>query len=143
VGDARAGAAHVEKTCAQCHSAAGDLQGIATSSRIDGAGWHARGRRGLGRNVPHGHRSPARHYRLAASVSDTRHSRRGLLTTTGRLIVGGDTAGNLVAHDAESGAPLWHSRIGQVTNAPITYKLGGRQYLLVASDNRLYAFTLY
>jgi cytochrome c oxidase cbb3-type subunit 3 len=30
VGDARAGAAYFERTCSQCHSAAGDLQGIAT-----------------------------------------------------------------------------------------------------------------
>ena len=56
----------------------------------------------------------------------------GLLTTAGGLVFAGDGGGNLVAHDAATGKPLWHSRIGGVTNAPQTYMLDGRQYLLVA-----------
>jgi alcohol dehydrogenase (cytochrome c) len=67
----------------------------------------------------------------------------GLLTTAGRLVFGGDAGGNIVAYDAGTGKPLWHSRIGNVSNAPITYTLDGKQYLLVATGDTLYAFTLY
>jgi alcohol dehydrogenase (cytochrome c) len=67
----------------------------------------------------------------------------GLLTTAGKLVFSGDAGGNFVAYDAESGAPLWHSRIGNVTNAPITYMLDGRQHILVATGDTLYAFALY
>jgi alcohol dehydrogenase (cytochrome c) len=67
----------------------------------------------------------------------------GLLATAGRLVFGGDAGGNIVAYDAATGKPLWHSHIGQVTNPPITYMLEGHQYLLVAAGDMLYAFTLY
>jgi alcohol dehydrogenase (cytochrome c) len=67
----------------------------------------------------------------------------GLLTTAGRLLFAGDGGGNIVAHDAATGRPLWHSRIGQVTDPPQTYVLDGDQYLLVATGDTLWAFTLY
>jgi alcohol dehydrogenase (cytochrome c) len=66
----------------------------------------------------------------------------GLLTTAGRLVFGGDAGGNIVAYDALTGKPLWHSRIGGVSNAPQTYTLDGKQYLLVASGDTLYSFVL-
>ena len=66
----------------------------------------------------------------------------GLLTTAGRLLFGGDVAGNFVAYDPANGNPLWHSQIGQVTNAPETYMVGGRQHVLVAAGDTLYAFTV-
>jgi alcohol dehydrogenase (cytochrome c) len=67
----------------------------------------------------------------------------GLLATAGRLVFGGDVSGNFVAFDASRGTPLWHSRIGQVTNAPQTYLVDGRQHVLVATGDTLYAFALY
>ncbi len=67
----------------------------------------------------------------------------GVLATAGKLVFAGDADGNIVAHDAATGKPLWHSRIGNVTNPPQTYMLDGRQYLLVATGDTLYAFTLY
>ncbi len=67
----------------------------------------------------------------------------GLLATAGKLVFGGDPGGNLVAHDAANGKPLWHSHIGQVTNAPETYLLDGHQYILAAAGDMLYAFMLY
>jgi alcohol dehydrogenase (cytochrome c) len=67
----------------------------------------------------------------------------GLLTTAGGLVFSGDAAGNIVAYDAKGGKPLWHSRIGGVSNAPQTYMLDGKQYLLVAAGDTLYSFTLY
>jgi alcohol dehydrogenase (cytochrome c) len=67
----------------------------------------------------------------------------GLLTTAGKLIFAGDAGGNLVAYDAVTGKPLWNSRIGNVSNAPITYMLDGRQHIVVAVGDTLYAFALY
>ena len=67
----------------------------------------------------------------------------GLLATAGGLVFAGDAGGNIVAHDARTGKPLWHSHIGNVSNAPITYRVDGRQYLLVAVGDTLYSFVLY
>ena len=67
----------------------------------------------------------------------------GLLATAGGLLFGGDMGGNIVAYDARNGTPLWHSRIGQVSNAPETFMMDDRQYLLVAAGDTLYAFYLY
>ena len=70
-------------------------------------------------------------------------SPNGLLTTAGKLLFGGDLGGNLVAYDPANGKILWHSHIGQVSNAPETYMLDGHQYVLVASGDSLYSFALY
>jgi alcohol dehydrogenase (cytochrome c) len=67
----------------------------------------------------------------------------GILTTAGKLLFEGDTAGDLVAFDPANGKPLWHSHIGNVSNAPETYMLDGHQYVLVAAGDNLFAFTLY
>jgi alcohol dehydrogenase (cytochrome c) len=67
----------------------------------------------------------------------------GLLTTAGKLLFGGDVSGNFVAFDPADGRILWHSAIGQVTNAPETYMVDGRQYVLVAAGDMLFAFALY
>jgi alcohol dehydrogenase (cytochrome c) len=67
----------------------------------------------------------------------------GVLTTAGRLLFGGDPSGNLVAFDPANGKLLWHSQIGQVTNAPETYMVDGQQYVLAAAGDSLYAFSLY
>jgi alcohol dehydrogenase (cytochrome c) len=67
----------------------------------------------------------------------------GVLATAGGLVFAGDGGGNIVAHDAATGRPLWHSHVGAVTNPPITYTLDRRQYLLVATGDTLYSFVLY
>ncbi len=67
----------------------------------------------------------------------------GLLATAGKLLFSGDGGGNLVAFDATNGTPLWHSRIGSISNAPQTYAVDGRQHVLVAVGDTLYAFALY
>ena len=67
---------------------------------------------------------------------------QGLLTTAGRLLFGGDPDGNFVAYDPANGNPLWHAATGQVSNAPETYMVDGRQYVLVGAGDTLYAFTL-
>jgi alcohol dehydrogenase (cytochrome c) len=67
----------------------------------------------------------------------------GLLATAGGLVFAGDGGGNIVAHNSLTGKPIWHSKIGNVTNAPITYKVDGRQYVLVATGDTLYSFVMY
>ena len=65
----------------------------------------------------------------------------GLLSTDGGLLFSGDGQ-NLVAYEAKTGKPLWHSRIGASGNAPETYLLDGKQYVLATGGDQLYAFVL-
>ncbi|MEO7191984.1 MAG: PQQ-binding-like beta-propeller repeat protein [Vicinamibacterales bacterium] len=67
----------------------------------------------------------------------------GLLTSAGRVLFSGDGSGNLVAFDATNRKLLWHTRIGNISNAPQTYMVDGRQHLLVAVNDTLYAFKIY
>ncbi len=66
----------------------------------------------------------------------------GLTTTAGHLLFGGDAGGNLVAYDPATGKPLWHAHLGVVSNAVETYMLDGHQYIIVASGDAIYAFSL-
>jgi len=81
-------------------------------------------------------------HKFASATSDGRGG-PGLLVTAGRLLFGGDVSGNFVAFDPATGKPLWHSRIGNVSNAPETYLVDGKQHVLVAAGDALYAFGLY
>jgi len=66
-----------------------------------------------------------------------------LLTTAGGLLFSGDPSRNFIAFDPANGKPLWHVRLAAtVSNGAITYLLDGRQYVLVAAGDELYAFTL-
>src|SRR5579871_1018901 len=67
----------------------------------------------------------------------------GLLTTAGKLLFAGDGAGSLVAHDAATGKPLWNTRIGGISNAPQTFMLDGRQNVIAATGDAVWAFVLY
>jgi alcohol dehydrogenase (cytochrome c) len=67
----------------------------------------------------------------------------GLLATAGKLLFGGDVSGNFVAFDPANGNPLWHAQIGQVSNAPETYLIDGRQHVLVAAGDTLFSFTVH
>jgi len=67
----------------------------------------------------------------------------GVLTTAGGVVFTGDGSGSLVAFDAATGDLLWHTRIGNPTNAPETYLLDGKQHLLVAVGTRLFDFVMY
>jgi len=66
----------------------------------------------------------------------------GLLVTAGKVLFTADGNGNFVAFDAASGKILWHTRIGGISNAPQTYMIDGKQHLLVAVNDTLYAFTV-
>jgi alcohol dehydrogenase (cytochrome c) len=69
----------------------------------------------------------------------------GLLTTAGGLLFANDGAGSLVAYRVQGRnppVPLWHAQIGSIDNAPETYTVDGRQYVLVAADGAVWAFYL-
>jgi len=66
---------------------------------------------------------------------------QGLLSTASGLLFSGDGQ-NLVAYDAKTGKPMWHSKIGASGNAPQTYMLDGKQYLIATGGDQLYAFVL-
>ena len=48
----------------------------------------------------------------------------------------------VLAFDAEKGKPIWHARIGNISNAPQTYLLDGKQIVLVAVGDTLYTFRM-
>jgi alcohol dehydrogenase (cytochrome c) len=67
----------------------------------------------------------------------------GVLSTAGGLVFTADNHGNMMAVDANDGRTLWHAYGGgAVQNPPITYALDGRQYVLIGSQNVLYAWAL-
>jgi alcohol dehydrogenase (cytochrome c) len=69
--------------------------------------------------------------------------RSGVLTTAGGLVFVGDPSTNIVALNAATGTILWHAPLAaSVTNGPMTYELGGQQYLVFAAGDTLHAFTL-
>ena len=66
----------------------------------------------------------------------------GVLTTDSGLTISGDNHVDVMALRTSDGATLWHKNIGKVQNAPITYELDGKQYLIVGGASSLYAFAL-
>ena len=68
----------------------------------------------------------------------------GLLTTASDLLFTGGRDGYFFALDARSGALLWKATVGGATNAaPISYSVGGKQYVAIASGGSLFAFALH
>ena len=67
----------------------------------------------------------------------------GILTTSGHLLFSADNSGNLLALDPATGKTLWHLNAGgRMDASPMTYELDGRQYLILAVQDILYAFAL-
>jgi acido-empty-quinoprotein group A len=67
----------------------------------------------------------------------------GILTTAGHILFSADTSGNLLALDPATGKTLWHLNAGgRMVASPMTYQLDGRQYLIAAVQDVLYAFAL-
>jgi len=66
----------------------------------------------------------------------------GVLTTDTGLTISGDNRASVLALRTSDGATLWHANIGRVQNAPITYELDGKQFVIVGGGSSLYAFAL-
>ncbi len=83
--------------------------------------------------------------KLAWKYRLTGGSGTGLLTTAGGLLFANDGSGSLVAfglRGRRSPVPLWHAQIGSIENAPETYTVDGRQYVLVTAEGTVWAFSL-
>ena len=67
----------------------------------------------------------------------------GVLSTAGGLVFFGEDSGAFAALDAESGKPLWHFQANQDWKAsPMTYMVGGKQYVAIGSGMGFWAFAL-
>jgi alcohol dehydrogenase (cytochrome c) len=67
----------------------------------------------------------------------------GVLATAGQVLFASIRDGNLAALDARTGAPLWHFQTGTTPAAsPMSYAVGGTQYVAIAAGNTIYAFAL-
>jgi alcohol dehydrogenase (cytochrome c) len=68
----------------------------------------------------------------------------GVLATAGNLVFGAMRDGNLVALDATSGKHLWHfqTNANPMAASPMSYAVGGRQFVAVAAGTVVYAFAL-
>jgi alcohol dehydrogenase (cytochrome c) len=66
------------------------------------------------------------------------------LATAGGIVFGGTADRYLFALDTDSGKRLWQTRLnGDISGAPITFEVGGRQYLAVGAGGRIAQTTSY
>jgi alcohol dehydrogenase (cytochrome c) len=67
----------------------------------------------------------------------------GTLVTAGNLVFCADAEGNFFALNATTGEPLWHVPLGNSVRAnPITFSVGGKQYVEAAAGNSVFVFSL-
>lgn len=67
----------------------------------------------------------------------------GVLSTAGGLVFFGEDSGAFAALDAATGDPVWHFQANQDWKAsPMTYMVGGRQFVAIASGLGFWAFAL-
>jgi len=67
----------------------------------------------------------------------------GTLATAGGLVFFGETGGIFTALDSKTGSPVWHFETGQAWRAsPMTYMVGGTQYVVLAGDGGIFSFAL-
>ena len=67
----------------------------------------------------------------------------GVLSTVTGLVFSSDDRGRFMAVDAKTGRELWHYEMTQnMRSAPLTYMIGSRQYVTIATYSQLLAFAL-
>ena len=67
----------------------------------------------------------------------------GALSTAGDVVFAGDSDGNFIALDAQTGQALWHVQLGAAIYATaVTYRAGGKQYVVIPSGSALFAFAV-
>jgi alcohol dehydrogenase (cytochrome c) len=60
------------------------------------------------------------------------------LATGGGIVFGGTADRYLFALDSETGKPLWRTRLnGDISGAPVTFEVAGRQYLAVGAGGKI------
>jgi alcohol dehydrogenase (cytochrome c) len=74
---------------------------------------------------------------------DQRAAVLSLMSTAGGLLFGGDVNGRFRAYDQRTGEVLWEVNLGAAVNGyPITYSVGGRQYVAVSTGGSGLAYGL-
>jgi acido-empty-quinoprotein group A len=67
----------------------------------------------------------------------------GILTTAANLVITGDDQKNVIIYSADKGQVLWHHEgNANESNGPITYMLDGKQWILYAAGDSLFAYSL-
>jgi PQQ-dependent dehydrogenase (methanol/ethanol family) len=67
----------------------------------------------------------------------------GVLSTSGGLLFFGESTGGFAAVDAKTGKYLWHFETNHAIKAsPMTYAIGGKQYIAIASGPNILSFAL-
>ena len=67
----------------------------------------------------------------------------GVMATAGGLVFGGSNEGNFYALDASTGKPLWDFQTGGVIRSnPISFLVGGKQYVATSGGRAYYVFAL-
>jgi len=67
----------------------------------------------------------------------------GILTTASGLLFTGDLKENVLVLETSTGKTLWHAGLGaRISTSPISYELGGRQYVLLSAGTVLFAWAL-
>jgi len=65
----------------------------------------------------------------------------GIMTTAGGVLFTADDSGNMMVLDAANGRTLWHAAAGgRMENCPMSYALDGRQYVVMAANDLLFAW---
>ncbi len=66
------------------------------------------------------------------------------LATAGGVVFGGTSNREFFALDAENGEVLWETRLnGDISGAPVTFEVGGKQYVAVGAGGRIAQTTSY
>jgi alcohol dehydrogenase (cytochrome c) len=66
-----------------------------------------------------------------------------VLSTDGGLVFYCEDSGAFAAVDAKTGKPLWHFNTNQQWKAsPMTYSVGGKQFVAVAAAGQIFSFAL-
>jgi alcohol dehydrogenase (cytochrome c) len=77
-------------------------------------------------------------YRMAMPRTDA-----GVMTTASDVLFSGGADGSFYALDARDGKMLWQTNLGPTVMAgPMTYIVGGKQYVSIMSGNSLFTFGL-
>jgi alcohol dehydrogenase (cytochrome c) len=66
-----------------------------------------------------------------------------ILTTASNLLVSGDDQKNMIIFSADTGKILWHHELdADESGGIITYRLDGKQYIVLGAGDSLYAWSL-
>ena len=70
-------------------------------------------------------------------------SATGVLATAGGVVFASSNDGNLIALEARTGRYLWHYYTGaNIVASPISYAVGGKQYVAIASQSAIFVFAV-